>query len=204
MATIKIACPRCGQKVSGDESFSGTTVECPVCSSQIKFPGDKASYAAPPEQQQPVPPSRDTGHVAEQPALPAASPEALSAQEETLNYSSEEKPATSSQPANWENVDEEIPSPLFGAISLVCGILGIVTCVFGPLFAPLAIIFGHIALARGKHSPVQPAPGRNLAMTGVFIGYLNLLLIILVLVAMAFFKEPMGELLDQLKAKMEG
>lgn len=203
MATIKIACPRCGQKVSGDESFSGTTVECPVCSSQIKFPGDKARYAVA-ANPQPVPPSRDTGHVAEQPEPPAASPESLSAQDEKLNYSSKKQPTASSQPTNWEDVDQEIPSPLFGAISLVCGILGIVTCVFGPLFAPLAIIFGHIALARGKHSPVQPAPGRNLALIGVIIGYLNLLLVIIALVGIVFFKEPVGAFLDQIKTEMEG
>src|SRR5690606_2619052 len=41
MATIKVACPKCGQKVSGDESFHGTVVECAVCSSDILFPGRK-------------------------------------------------------------------------------------------------------------------------------------------------------------------
>lgn len=38
MATIKIACKKCGQKVSGDERFFGTTVQCPICSSDIEFP----------------------------------------------------------------------------------------------------------------------------------------------------------------------
>lgn len=41
MATIKVACPECGQKVSGDEGFLGSLVECPICSSNILFPGQK-------------------------------------------------------------------------------------------------------------------------------------------------------------------
>ncbi|MFT5471061.1 MAG: hypothetical protein ACI8UO_006194 [Verrucomicrobiales bacterium] len=38
MATIKIACKKCGQRVSGDERFFGNTVQCPICSSDIAFP----------------------------------------------------------------------------------------------------------------------------------------------------------------------
>jgi len=38
MAVVKVYCSRCGQRVSGDESFFGTTVQCPVCSSEIQFP----------------------------------------------------------------------------------------------------------------------------------------------------------------------
>ena len=38
MPTIKIACKKCGQRVSGDDRFFGTTVQCPVCSSDIVFP----------------------------------------------------------------------------------------------------------------------------------------------------------------------
>lgn len=61
MAVIKIYCSRCGQKVSGDESFYGTTVHCPVCSSEIQFP---QGPEAPPVRQDgaaviiPPPPSR--------------------------------------------------------------------------------------------------------------------------------------------------
>lgn len=43
MAVIKVACPKCGQRVSGDESFYGTTVECPVCTSTIRFPGKEGA-----------------------------------------------------------------------------------------------------------------------------------------------------------------
>ncbi len=38
MAVLKIACPKCGQKVSGDDSFYGTSVVCPICSAKIDFP----------------------------------------------------------------------------------------------------------------------------------------------------------------------
>ncbi len=198
MATIKIACPKCGQKVSGDESFSGTIVECPICSSQIKFPSDKEKFADTASSQK-KPGKDEEGFTPESPVPPAASPEAPPAQEESLPLPSEESLRQGHQGSQWADVDDEIPSPLFGAISLVCGILGIVTCIGGFLFAPLAIIFGHIALARGKHSPVQPPPGRNLAMFGVIIGYLNLLLLIVVLVGMVFFKEPVTQFIQQLQ-----
>ncbi|MFV1993818.1 MAG: hypothetical protein ACC661_00165 [Verrucomicrobiales bacterium] len=38
MAVIKIACEKCGQRVSGDETFLGKSVECPVCGHKILFP----------------------------------------------------------------------------------------------------------------------------------------------------------------------
>ena len=57
------------------------------------------------------------------------------------------------------------------------------------LFAPLAIIFGHTALAKARHSPVQPAPGHTLGAIGLMIGYINLVLLILLLLAMVVFGE---------------
>ena len=40
MAVIKVACPKCGQKVSGDESFYDKYVNCPICTSKIMFPAN--------------------------------------------------------------------------------------------------------------------------------------------------------------------
>lgn len=85
---------------------------------------------------------------------------------------------------------EEVPSPLLGILSLVTGVLNTVTlCIGGPLLAPVAIILGHIALAKGRHSPVQPAPGHTLAMIGGVLGYTGLLFMIVILVVLLVFKD---------------
>ncbi len=191
MATIKIACPKCGQKVSGDESFSGAVVECPICSSKIKFPSGIENFT--------------TAASQNLPNTPAGSPEASSHGDLPTPPESDapvalpqDSPGIPLATENWEEGDAEIPSPLFGAISLVCGILGIVTCgLAAPLCAPLAIIFGHTALARGKHSPLQPPPGRNLAMIGLIIGYVSLLFAILLLAAAAIFRQPLAEYIQR-------
>ena len=65
MATFKIACPECGQKVSGDESFLGAIIDCPLCNTKIKFPKEarpvpedkpKDNEPPPPPQFSPPPP----------------------------------------------------------------------------------------------------------------------------------------------------
>ena len=208
MATIKIACPKCGQKVSGDESFFGTTVTCPVCTSDIHFPakeGEEKPSSRPSgtaalgeekpfHPEAPVPPARQETS----PYPPAASPEAPPQGEFShLPPSPHQVPLDpedddhepASRHSRWEDEEDEVPSPLFGAISLISSILGIVTCVGGILFAPLAIIFGHTALARAKHSPVRPAPGQTLAVVGVIIGYIYLIFVIIALVVAVLFGE---------------
>ncbi|MEX2579026.1 MAG: hypothetical protein WD342_08205 [Verrucomicrobiales bacterium] len=174
MATIKVACPRCGQKVSGDESFFGTTVECPVCSSAIDFPGQKREGLQQGELKS-VPPTHEP--EPESPSTPA------------FRGSEEEAPPQAPQHAVAEpEISEAPPSPIFGAISMVSAVIAVVTCgIAGPLFAPLAIIFGHTALAKARHSPVQPAPGHTLGAIGLMIGYVSLLLTITVLVVLVFF-----------------
>jgi len=142
----------------------------------------------------PVPPARQ--ETSSHP--PAASPEAPPQGEFShLPPSPHQVPLESGESdspdhgSRWEDEDEEVPSPLFGAISLVSSILGIVTCVGGILFAPLAIIFGHTALARAKHSPVQPAPGKTLAVVGVIIGYVYLIFVIVALVVAILFGDEL-------------
>ena len=48
--------------------------------------------------------------------------------------------------------------------------------------SPAAIICGHIALIKGKFSPIQPAPGRGMAITGLILGYLGMLILLTVLI----------------------
>lgn len=206
MATIKVACPKCGQKVSGDESFYGTVVECPICSSDILFPGQRR-HGLPQGTLTPVAPepvSESRSPVPRESADPDLNPDAVirSSREpepfpDPLPEKSVEKSAADPSPSDngkrdeGEDEDELLlpPSPIFGAISIVSAFLGVITCLGGVLFAPLAIIFGHTALAKARHSPVQPAPGHTLGAIGLMIGYIDLVLIILVLLAMVFFGE---------------
>jgi len=185
MAVIKIACSKCGQRVSGDESFYGTTVECPVCSSIIAFPEPEfTSRPGPPSQNPPPSNSKSTsgepglpslgGHKGDLPSLQTTSiplqPENIvtqnSARIGALNAAMETAP------------EEEPPSALLSVLSMVFGILGLVFFFVGAslLCAPAAIILGHIALAKAKHSRIQPAPGRTMAMIGVILGYAGLFL----------------------------
>jgi len=206
MATIKVACPKCGQKVSGDESFYGTVVECPICSSDILFPGQRrhglpqgtlTPVAAEPtaETHSPVPresadPDLNPDAVIRSNREPEVSPDSFS--EKPVEKSAAAPPPSGSGKGDEEDDEDELllpPSPIFGAISIVSAFLGVITCLGGVLFAPLAIIFGHTALAKARHSSVQPAPGHTLGAIGLMIGYIDLVLIILVLLAMVFFGE---------------
>lgn len=204
MATIKVACPKCGQKVSGDESFFGSSVECPVCSADIRFPGEKRAESEFPrgeltlEEQgvSPTPPDRESpaGYLPE--ADFEAAPQPLSAREGEYRRIDAE---TAIPLEHFEDNDHgasssgAAPSPIFGAISMVSAVLAVVTCVGGILFGPIAIIFGHMALARARHSPVQPAPGHTLGAIGTIVGYVSLFLWIVLLAVAVFFGEPIRE-----------
>lgn len=90
------------------------------------------------------------------------------------------------------------PSPLWGAVSIVSAVLSVVTCfVGGPIFAPIAIIAGHTALAKARHSPVQPAPGHTLGAIGLMIGYVSLVLTIVLLLLLVLFGEGLKDLLSR-------
>ncbi len=200
MATIKVACPKCGQKVSGDESFFGSSVECPICSASILFPEVKKD----------VEPHKAEGESGPDPVRPNE-PVAGSSENDSHNlpvgFTDEVVPqAPQSEPEpedELEDLEEEfelevVPSPVFGAISMVAAVLGVVTCAGGILFAPIAIIFGHTAGAKARHSPVHPAPGQTLGAIGMLIGYVNLVFLILGLTVAVFFKEPIRTLLERL------
>ena len=263
MAVIKVACPKCGQKVSGDESFFGTSVDCPVCTSKIYFPSDpnapEPNYGEPPlppvddsagstppshpssvgpdslppsglpsavsddfladvprrvtqpapelpkEEPLDLPTASDSGHGGESQSG-ATAPE-NNADEISLIPSSSEGSGGSS-----EDDDETITtSPLLGAIALVLAILGIIFClpsplikmesnnvlriigivvaVFSFLLSPLAIICGHIALARAAHSSEKPAPGRTLALVGTILGYVGIISLMIMLVALMLWNK---------------
>ena len=188
MAVIKIACTKCGQRVSGDESFYGTTVECPVCSSVIAFPepitnSPPAQQTGPSTQSQPESQGELAGSTAND------SPESGTSQAENSampklgsHGGSSEMMQTTSIPLMPENIitqdanrigalnaamhaapDEPPPSTLQSILSMVFGILGLVFFPFGApiLFSPAAIITGHIALAKSKHSRIPTRAGAD-------------------------------------------
>lgn len=196
MATIKVACPKCGQKVSGDESFYGTVVECPICSADIRFPGSRREEL-PREAIRPVPPEAPPESALPRPELPAEEkPELPSNAGARIDEAkpADSKGGTKSGDTAKKDIEDEDdgpelpPSPIYGAISIVTAVLSVVVCgIGGVLFAPLAIIFGHTALAKARHSPVQPAPGHTLGAIGLMIGYVSLILTIIVLVLAVVF-----------------
>lgn len=174
MAVIKVACPKCGQRVSGDESFYGTSVECPICTSQIQFP------SAPEGQQV----STSTAPSREAP-LPSTNPDAPAQKETTsipLPPRRTESIPTALAPMP-EGETDELPSPVLGVTSMVFGIVSVMLfCAPGILLGPAAIISGHIARARARPFPSAKRPGYGAALTGLILGYLSLIgFIILIL-----------------------
>tara|TARA_R110002096_G_scaffold432818_4_gene650288 strand:+ start:673 stop:1449 length:777 start_codon:yes stop_codon:yes gene_type:complete len=237
MATIKVACPKCGQKVSGDDSFFGTSVDCPICSAVIKFPesasglrGQPSSRSAPSNNQEgTIAANHDWDHESEQSKDKAASkgamddfPPAFSDEvvpqthQPEHDFPPEEKKESARGEGEAEKKDQdvdeddgddeggaEIPSPMYGAISLISAILGLVTCL-GVVFAPVAIIFGHSAGAKARNSPVQPAPGQALGLFGMLIGYVNLVFTIIALIVVVILKETNPEFAGWMKGLFGG
>ncbi|MDF1823047.1 MAG: DUF4190 domain-containing protein [Verrucomicrobiales bacterium] len=196
MAIIKVACPKCGQKVSGDETFAGARVVCPICSSDIHFPGEARSAA-------PTGQLRTEAYVEEQRDVPVESSEELPDFDDVAPQASQEgspeRPEAEASGEN-ENTGEEldvVPSPVTGAIALVASVLGVVICgVGGILFSPIAIIFGHLSQAKARRSPVQPAPGQTLGAIGMLIGYVWLIITIIVLGILVVFEAPIREMIQ--------
>lgn len=195
MATIKVACPKCGQKVSGDESFYGAVVECPICSASIQFPGKRpAGSESPrpsPTEEKPVVSSLPRAGFGDS-DIAEAVPQTV--QEPVGRPIDESVPADQPSISEPQGEDEDyVPTPLAGAISLVAAVLAVVTCPLAIFFAPVAIISGHISQAAARRSAVQPAPGQTIGAIGMMVGYVCLVLAILFLGLAVVFKEPLAE-----------
>ncbi|MCB1237926.1 MAG: DUF4190 domain-containing protein [Verrucomicrobiae bacterium] len=77
---------------------------------------------------------------------------------------------------------------------MVLGILNaMLLCAPGILLGPAAIVCGHLALARAKHSEIQPVPGRGMAVIGTVLGYLGMVFFILGLLAWRFYNRFLQE-----------
>jgi hypothetical protein len=170
MAVIKQACPKCGQRVSGDESFFGTSVDCPVCSAKIEFPDPEAE-------------AREKEREEDEKDVKKASPPPLDGDgdgdEPVKTHAHTEPIELEPRSSIVSTTYAEPPSATLSIISMVLGILNAVTfCIPAILLAPAAIICGHIALLRGKFSPIQPPPGRSMALAGLILGYLGMVVML--------------------------
>ena len=67
--------------------------------------------------------------------------------------------------------------------SLVCGIVGLVTCLLLPGIP--AVICGHLAMSQIANSPT-PMVGRGMALAGMVCGYLSVLMLLSFIVIMIF------------------
>lgn len=196
MAIIKVACPKCGQKVSGDETFAGSNVVCPVCTADIQFPGEIRGDG-------PTGELKTEDYVAEEieesvePLDEAEAPAFEDVPPQASQDSSQDEPDDDDLDEEDEDEIEVVPSPVTGAISLVASVLGVVICgVGGILFSPIAIIFGHISQAKARRSPIQPAPGQTLGAIGMLIGYVWLVITIIILGVLVAFEAPIREMIE--------
>lgn len=75
------------------------------------------------------------------------------------------------------------PTSGLAIASLVCGIMGLMTCLFLPGIP--AVICGHMALKRISEAPGRLG-GRGLATAGLVTGYLSIILMVLFAIMMLF------------------
>ena len=66
-----------------------------------------------------------------------------------------------------------IPTDGLSIASLVCGILGAITCWLGGLFGLPAVICGHMSLKKINNSPT-PIAGKGMAIAGLVTGYIGI------------------------------
>ncbi|MCW1883721.1 GYF domain-containing protein [Luteolibacter flavescens] len=67
------------------------------------------------------------------------------------------------------------PSNGLAIASMVCGIVGIITCYFAGLLGLPAVICGHMAISQINNSSV-PMGGRGMAIAGLVLGYLGIVM----------------------------
>ncbi len=67
------------------------------------------------------------------------------------------------------------PTSGLAIASMVCGIVGYLTCYFAALLAIPAVICGHLALSQMRSSPV-PMAGKGMAIAGLVLGYVAIAL----------------------------
>jgi len=202
MAVIKVACSKCGQRVSGDETFYGTSVQCPICSSEIRFPSgpeDKSvestnglprAFGDEPEQSMPQEAQKPAGQTVPPPPsqenLPTAAPTPTG---EPLPAANPQQsiPAPAPTPAPVSSVpDSAGPLP---AIVMTLGIIGVACSPLALLCGPAAIIMGHLTMMKVNQLPGKKGQGMTLA--GLIMGYVSLVILVVVAVLWVKVFQPM-------------
>ncbi len=200
MATFKIACPECGQKVSGDESFLGTIVDCPLCNTKIKFPKEappvpetRPSEAEPStsegkaggESPRDVPAAPEPREASPATPVPAATPAKAPAAPAILITSSDAparpKAVRTSGAALW---------------SAIFGVAAIIFCPIGILFAVPAIVAGHSARS-SILSSMGKIGGQGLATAGLALGYTYATIFFLAVVFGTSYIKPLSSFFEQ-------
>lgn len=91
----------------------------------------------------------------------------------------------SSAAATPAGAEELGRTPGLAVASLICGLLGI--SILPGIGSLLAVVFGHLAMSRIKRRGASSQRGMGLAMTGVSLGYVALIVILVVLIAAIFW-----------------
>lgn len=196
MATIKVACPECGQRVSGDETFYGKTVDCPVCHAVIRFPegeeddepAARSESAAPKTASGAEPRRAERERAAEAVEKPVAGAETEPARLRVPalhRASAPVMPATSPRAARPRSTaGPKTPERTSSAAvwSLIFGIAALVSCFLGLIFAIPAIVCGHIGRGNIERS-LGRLGGHGLATGGLMLGYFHIILVFLLVVA---------------------
>ncbi len=182
MSVFKVTCPDCGQRVSGDESFLGKRVSCPVCAASIEFPEEieeaaaekpgTASGAAP-EKDAPPAENAATRRVAAAAAAAAKASTSSKQPAPALKSLTRVSPKKDSKPDAPEAEARVSTASLW---SIVCGAGAFAACPIGPLFAAPAIVCGHIGRGNIQKSHGK-LTGMGLATGGLMLGYLFFILL---------------------------
>ncbi|MEM8955494.1 MAG: DUF4190 domain-containing protein [Verrucomicrobiota bacterium] len=206
-AVYKVNCPTCDQRVSGDESFLGTTVPCPTCETSIVFPKDLSPSAETPAN---TPPAEETvGKLNvvsfEKPILkdPDAFDEDDYIDDEPKKPSLPKAPkgsgskktlprAVAPAPTTPDNTPAAAPGARVSKAAVLALILGLTSLFFLPFLLGLlllipGLLFGHTARARIKNSSGRLL-GKGLATTGLCFSYLTLILVIITAGTLIAFK----------------
>lgn len=97
-------------------------------------------------------------------------------------------PATNPYTAPGAQQYGTIPTDTLSIVSLVCGIMAIITCYLWALFGIPAVICGHMSLKKINSSPT-PVAGRGMAIAGLITGYIGiamqLVMIVGIIIAIA-------------------
>jgi DNA-directed RNA polymerase subunit RPC12/RpoP len=141
MSELKFVCPECGQKILGDEAYSGTQIACPSCQKTITVPV-AAAAAMPP--------------VLTEVKTSSASPPPLPPPKKLAR--------TISLPPTGGARPQQIPDR-FSALAIAA----LLCSVFVPLGAIPGIICGHMAKARMRRDVFLV--GEKMANAGLLISY---------------------------------